>query len=194
MPCCILALRLGEPRWRLRSRSGKRVRLCCGENLGAAKARWRPAATTSGGGEHLAGWAESSGRDEAWSSAAVSGEERHGADRLSGGYEKIPSIGLVVWTVMLSLWCNGKRCHRMIPNHQMNGGKSAIFISKCWLPCLRTTCVDLAKYLMCSSRTLLIKHNLFYKSDSVKDSKWFSFWCLIYIIDKNGNSSYIRLL
>ncbi len=33
-----------------------------------------------------------------------------------------------------------------------------------------------------------------YKSDSVKDSKWFSFWCLIYIIDTNGNSSYIRLL
>ncbi len=34
---------------------------------------------------------------------------------------------------------------------------------------------------------------LFYKSDSVKDSKWFSFWCLIYI-DTNGNLSYMRLL
>ncbi len=41
---------------------------------------------------------------------------------------------------------------------------------------------------------LYIHSYLFYKSDSVKDSKWFSFWCLIYIIDTNGNSSNIRLL
>ncbi len=54
-----------------------------------------------------------------------------GASRLSRGYEKIPSIGLVVWTGMLSLQSTGKRCHQMLLNHQMNGGKSAVFISKC---------------------------------------------------------------
>ncbi len=42
--------------------------------------------------------------------------------------------------------------------------------------------------------SIYINSYLFYKSDSVKDSKWFYFWCLIYIIDTNGNSSYIRLL
>ncbi len=39
--------------------------------------------------------------------------------------------------------------------------------------------------------SIYIHSYLFYKSDSVKDSKGIFF--LIYIIDTNGNSSYIRL-
>ncbi len=51
------------------------------------------------------------------------------------------------------------------------------------------------KYVhLCSLYKLNIDPFLFYKRDSVKDSEWFSFWCLIHIIDTNGNSSYIRLL
>ncbi len=54
-----------------------------------------------------------------------------GAGRLTGGYEeKIPSIGLVVWTEMLSLRWNGKWCHRMLLNRRLDGGKSAVFMSK----------------------------------------------------------------
>ncbi len=70
------------------------MKLCCGETWGEAQARWKPAEES----------AESSGRDEARSSAAVSGEkiDDPGAGRLTGGYEN-PNMGLVVWTEMLSL-------------------------------------------------------------------------------------------
>ncbi len=41
------------------------MKLCCGETWGVAQARWKPAEESG----------ESSGRDEARSSAAVSGEK-----------------------------------------------------------------------------------------------------------------------
>ncbi len=47
-PAAYLRCSWGEPRWRLRSRSGKRVKLCCGETWGVAQARWKPAVATSG--------------------------------------------------------------------------------------------------------------------------------------------------
>ncbi len=52
---------------------------------------------------------------------------------------KIPSMGLVVWTEMLGLWCNGKWCHRMLLNRQLDGGKTAVFMSEGWLLRLCTT-------------------------------------------------------
>ncbi len=64
-----------------------------------------------------------------------------GAGRLTGVYEN-PNMGLVVWTEMLSLWCNGKWCHRMLLNRQLDGGKAAVFMSKGWLPRLWTTCAN----------------------------------------------------
>ncbi len=62
----------------------------------------------AGGGERVAGRAGSSGRDEARSSASVSGEkikikiDDPGAGRLPGGLRK-PHHGSRCWTEMLSL-------------------------------------------------------------------------------------------
>ncbi len=53
-----------------------------------------------------------------------------GTRRIDRRLRKIPSMGLVVWMELLLLRCNGKWCHRMLLNHQLDGGKSAVFMSK----------------------------------------------------------------
>ncbi len=69
------------------------MKLCCGETWGVVQARWKPA-------EEIA---ESSGRDEARSSAGNKIKiDDPGAGRLTGRNEN-PNMGLVVWTEMLSL-------------------------------------------------------------------------------------------
>ncbi len=73
------------------------MKLCCGETWGVAQARWKPAEES----------AESSGRDEARSSAGKKNKNKikiddPGAGRLTGRNEN-PNMGLVVWTEMLSL-------------------------------------------------------------------------------------------
>ncbi len=67
----ILALQLGEPRWRLRSRSGGTSEACCGENWGMAQARWRSAAATSGRRRRACGWL--SREQRSWRSLELGG-------------------------------------------------------------------------------------------------------------------------
>ncbi len=142
----------------LRSRRGKRVKLCCGETWGVAQARWKPAeesarwkpaVASSGRRRRACGWL--SREQRSWRSPELGGRvwwkitiDDPGAGRLTGGYEN-PNVGLVVWTEMLSLWCNGKWCHRMLLNRRLDWGKTAVFMSKAdYLDCVPPVLISLS--------------------------------------------------
>ncbi len=145
---CILALQLGEPRWRLRSWSGKRVKLAAVKT--GAWPRLVEGLLLSGRRRRACGWLSREQRswqspelgDRVWWKINKNKNRRSWGRQIDRRLRKKTIMGLLVWTEMLRLWCNGKWCHRMLLNRQLDGGKTAVFMSKGWLPRLCTTCAN----------------------------------------------------